>query len=92
MAQAAEKTPVDGEMHEDEKMQDSDSRVHSAHGTRNEDASNSPMDLRPPHDIITIEQSTNTSPNTIATATADTTIHSSNNSFTQLASDSVKAA
>lgn len=36
MAQAAEKTPLEGDLREDEKMQDSDSGIQPAHEIRNE--------------------------------------------------------
>ena len=48
MAQNAEKMLIDGEVREEEKMEDSDSRIYSTHETRTEDAqSSSSPNLRP---------------------------------------------
>jgi hypothetical protein len=97
MAQAAEKSPIEGELFEDEKMQDQDFRIHSAvaHETPTDntgklsppDSRSRPLPDRPPND-----QNTKLNPKPIDTATASPTGRSSNISFTQSASDSLKAA
>lgn len=95
MAQAAEKTPIEGDLYEDEKMQDTDSLVYSAvsHETPTENTGNSsPPDSRPLPDRPPNDQNTKLSPQPIDTATEDLTGHSPDSSFTQSASDSLKAA
>lgn len=95
MAQAAEKTPIEGELYENEKMQDSDSRVHSAvaHETPTDNTGSShPPDSRPLPGRHAIDQNTNFSPEPMDTATVALTDRSFNSSFTQSASDSLKAA
>ncbi|KAM0706159.1 hypothetical protein Q7P35_006708 [Cladosporium inversicolor] len=96
MAQAAQKTPMDGEMHEGEKMQDSDSRMHSSHESRIEDIKDtedsSPPSLRSPTERLSVDQSANPSSRPVATTTADPTNTSSNSSRTQPASNVVDTA
>ena len=88
MAQAAEKTSIIGEAHEDEKMQDSLSRIHSAHETGNEDAGSlSPPNSRPPLDRLPIDQNSDSTAS-FAAATTKPIIHfSSDNVLTQSSSD-----
>jgi len=88
MAQAAEKTSIVGETHEDDKMQDSLSRIDSAHEARNEDAENpSPPDLRSPSDRLPMDQNSDSTAS-FAAATTKPIIHfSSDNVLTQSSSD-----
>jgi len=89
MAQAAQKTPIDGVSNEDEKMQDSDSHIPSQYETRNEDAaSSSTPNLRLLPGRLLINHNTNPGPEPITTATAGLKDPSSNRGFAQSASGS----
>ena len=72
MARAAEKMPIDGEVNEEEKMEDSDSHIHSTHETRTEDAQiSSPPNLRLPPDRLHTGPSTYLNPKPVSNAAAD---------------------
>jgi len=90
MAQAAQKTPIDGELHEDVKMQDLDSRIQEK---RSEDAmDSSPPSPRLPPDRLATDHSTNLSLKPVATATADLTKSPFNSSQAQLAPGATNTA
>lgn len=90
MAQAAQKTPIDGESHEDEKVQDLDS---CRHKTRSEDImDSSPPSPRLPPERLATDQDTNLSLKTVAIATADLMKSPFNSSYAQLAAGSTNIA
>jgi hypothetical protein len=85
MAQAAERTSINGEIHEDEKTQDSDSRIDSAHKTGKEDAEKpSPCPIsRPPSDRLPIDQNSDNSTSSAAATTNPINYSSSDNTLTK---------
>lgn len=88
MAQAAQKVSIDGEIHEDEKMQESDSRIHSAQeaGTKDTEISSLPDPGLPP-ESPSIDPIAKPNPEPVATTTVD----SSNSSLTQPPPDSMRS-
>ncbi|GAB7333756.1 hypothetical protein MBLNU13_g05283t2 [Cladosporium sp. NU13] len=89
MARAAQKTPVGGDSHEDEKMEDSDSRVDEM---QTEDTKITSPDVRPPPDRLAIDQNTNLSLKSVAAATTDLMKPFSNSGFPQPAFGSINTA